>query len=64
MGLVLTSVTTLSRIINNNDLIAELRITKDLSSIFFEIEQEQDSWVKELVNRTIISSNTNLAVCL
>ncbi len=62
--LVLTSVTTLSRIINNNGLIAELRLAKDSPSMFFEMEQEQDSWVKDLENRTIVASNTNLAVCL
>lgn len=62
--LALTSVTTLSRIIKNNGLIAELRLAKDSPSIFFEMEQEQDSWVKDLENRTIVASNTNLAVCL
>ncbi|MEG4004689.1 S8 family peptidase [Microcoleus sp. Pol11C1] len=62
--LALTSVTTLSRIINNNGLIAELRLAKDSPSMFFEMEQEQESWVKDLENRTIVASNTNLAVCL
>ncbi|MEG3923104.1 hypothetical protein QUA07_28920, partial [Microcoleus sp. T3_A4] len=63
--LALTSVTTLSRIINNNGLIAELRLAKDSPSMFLNIEQEeQDSWVDELANRTIVASNTNLAVCL
>jgi len=62
--LALTSVTDLSRIIKNNGLIAELRLAKDSPSIFFEMEQEQDSWVKDLENRTIVASNTNLAVCL
>jgi len=63
--LALTSVTTLSRIINNNGLIAELRLAKDSPSMFLEMEQEeQDSWVEEVANRTIVASNTNLAVCL
>jgi len=62
--LILTSVTTLSRIIINNGLIAELRLAKDTPSMFFEMEQEQGSWVEELANRTIVASNTNLAVCL
>lgn len=63
--LTLTSVVTLSRIIINNGLIAELRLAKDSPSIFFEIDmQEQISWVKELANRTVIAANTNLAVCL
>lgn len=62
--LALTSVTDLSRILKNNGLIAELRLAKDSPSIFFEMEQEQDSWVKDLENRTIVASNTNLAVCL
>ena len=63
--LILTSVTTLSRIIINNGLIAELRLAKDSPSIFFEMDmQEQISWVKELANRTVIAPNTNLAVCL
>lgn len=63
--LALTSVTTLSRIINNNGLIAELRLAKDSPSMFLEMEQEeQDSWVEELANLTIVPSNTNLAVCL
>jgi len=62
--LALTSVTTLSRIIGNNGLIAELRLAKDSPSMFFEREQEQVSWVKDLENRTIVASNTNLAVCL
>jgi hypothetical protein len=36
--LTLTSITTLSRIIINNGLIAELRLAKDSPSIFFEME--------------------------
>ncbi|QLE56962.1 S8 family peptidase [Nostoc sp. TCL26-01] len=63
--LALTSVTTLSRIINNNGLIAELRLAKDSPSMFFDMDmQEQASWVQELVGRTVIASNINLAVCL
>ncbi|MEH2079238.1 MAG: S8 family peptidase [Nostoc sp.] len=63
--LALTSVITLSRIINNNGLIAELRLAKDSPSMFFEMDmQEQASWVRELAGRTIVASNTNLAVCL
>ncbi|MEH2060036.1 MAG: S8 family peptidase [Nostoc sp.] len=63
--LVLTSVTILSRIINNTGLIAELRLAKDSPSMFFEMDmQEQVSWVQELANRTIVASNNNLAVCL
>lgn len=62
--LTLTSVTDLSRIIKNNGLIAELRLAKDSPSMFFEMEQEQVSWVEELANRTIVASNTNLAICL
>ncbi|QSJ20346.1 S8 family peptidase [Nostoc sp. UHCC 0702] len=63
--LVLTSVITLSRIINNTSLIAELRLAKDSPSMFFEMDmQEQTSWVKELLGRTIVASNTSLAVCL
>jgi hypothetical protein len=63
--LTLTSITTLSRIIINNGLIAELRLAKDSPSIFFEMDmQEEISWVKELARRTVIAPNTNLAVCL
>lgn len=64
--LALTSVTNLSRIINNTSLIAELRIAKDSPSMFFEMDmQEQKDWVQELAERTIVPSNTNnLAVCL
>ena len=63
--LTLTSVINLSRIIINNGLIAELRLAKDSPSIFFEMDmQEQISWVKELASRTVIATNTNLAVCL
>ncbi|NJK70579.1 MAG: S8 family serine peptidase [Microcoleus sp. SU_5_3] len=62
--LALTSVTTLSRIIKNTETIAELRLAKDSPYIFFEKEQEQLSWVKELKDRTIVASNTNLTVCL
>lgn len=64
--LALTDVTTLSRIIINTDLIAELRLAKDTPSMFFEMDmQEQVSWVNELVQRTIsCPSDTNIAVCL
>ncbi|MEB3217002.1 MAG: S8 family peptidase [Nostocales cyanobacterium 94392] len=64
--LALTNVTTLSRIIANNDLIAELRLAKDTPSMFFEMDmQEQVSWVKDLTDRIISSpSNNNIAVCL
>ncbi|VXD20445.1 conserved hypothetical protein [Planktothrix serta PCC 8927] len=63
--LALATVTDLSRIINNNGLIAELRLAKDLPSIFLEMDnQEQIDWVKELAHRTIVPSNNNLAICL
>ncbi|MEM9927300.1 MAG: S8 family peptidase [Cyanobacteria bacterium P01_D01_bin.50] len=64
--LALTNVTTLSRIIANNDLIAELRLAKDTPSMFFEIDmEEQVSWVKDLTDRIILPpSNNNVAVCL
>lgn len=64
--LALTNVISLSRIIVNTDLIAELRLAKDTPSMFFEMDmQEQTSWVNELAERTILLSlDTNTAVCL
>ncbi|ALF54859.1 hypothetical protein ACX27_21755 [Nostoc piscinale CENA21] len=65
--LALTNVETLSRIIRNNGLIAELRLAKDSPSMFFDPDmdmQEQVSWVEDLSERTNLSSDINLAVCL
>ncbi|MFM6155530.1 MAG: hypothetical protein ACKPE3_21460, partial [Sphaerospermopsis kisseleviana] len=65
--LALTNIETLSRIIRNNGLIAELRLAKDSPSMFFDPDmdmQEQVSWVEDLSERTNLSSNINLAVCL
>lgn len=64
--LALTDVITLSRIIINNGLIAELRLAEDMPSIFFEMNmQEQLSWVKDLSERIILSSSsTEVVVCL
>lgn len=58
--LALTDVTTLSRIVLSNDLIAELRLAKDTPSMFFEMDmQEQVSWVNELGERTILPPSDN-----
>lgn len=64
--LALTDVATLSRIIANNDLIAELRLAKDTPSMFFEMDmQEQVNWVEDLNERIILPpSNNDIAVCL
>ncbi|MFM6003954.1 MAG: hypothetical protein ACKPA7_10535, partial [Sphaerospermopsis kisseleviana] len=53
--LALTNIETLSRIIRNNGLIAELRLAKDSPSMFFDPDmdmQEQVSWVEDLSERT------------
>ncbi len=64
--LVLTNVTTLSRIIVSTDLIAELRLAKDTPSVFFKMDmQEQVNWVNDLVGRIIPPpQDTNIAVSL
>ncbi|WP_445636785.1 Peptidase S8/S53 domain-containing protein [Nostoc sp. DSM 114161] len=66
--LALTHVTNLSKLINNTDIIAELRLAKDSPSIFFDPDmdmQEQIAWVNDLAQRTIIPpSDGNLAICL
>jgi hypothetical protein len=66
--LALTNVTNLSRLINNTDLIAELRLAKDSPSMFFNPNmnmQEQLTWVNDLAGRTILPpSDAHLAICL
>ncbi len=62
--LALSNITNLSRIVQNSDLIAELRLAKDTPSIFFEMDtEEQLSWVEELCER-ILPPSDNVAVCL
>ncbi|NES18433.1 MAG: S8 family peptidase [Symploca sp. SIO3E6] len=65
--LALTNAITLSRVIRNTGVIAELRLAKDSPSMFFEMDmKEQVAWVDDLLDRVIEPSDKSnkLAICL
>jgi Subtilase family len=62
---VMASVLQLGQIIHHCDAIAELRIAKDMPSLFFENnELEQKSWMNSLIERCIFDNSTNVSICL
>jgi hypothetical protein len=62
---VLASVVQLGQIIRHCDATAELRIAKDLPSVFFENNDlEQPDWMNELLSRCVFEKSPNVAICL
>jgi Subtilase family len=63
---VLANVVQLGQIIRHCcGAIAELRIAKDMPSLFFENnELEQQAWMNDLIDRCVFDHSTNVSVCL
>jgi Subtilase family len=63
---VLASVVQLGQIIRHcYGAIAELRIAKDMPSLFFENnELEQQMWMNDLIDRCVFDHSTNISICL
>jgi hypothetical protein len=63
--LTLASVVQLGQIRRKCDAIAELKMAKDLPSLFFENrELEQQAWMNDLVDRCVFDHSTNVSICL
>ncbi len=63
--LVMSNIEAMARIIANSDAIAELRIAKDIPSIFLEMgSREQMDWVKNLAGRLIEPGEHAVAISL
>lgn len=55
----------LERLIETSDLVAELRASRELSSFFVDLKnEEQSEWAKELHSRVNFASDPTLSVCL
>ncbi len=63
--LTLANVVQLGQILRKCDAIAELRIAKDMPSLFFENnELEQQAWMNDLMKRCVFDQSTNVSICL
>jgi Subtilase family len=63
--LALATAVQLGQILRRCDAIAELRIAKDMPSLFFEgNELEQQIWMNDLVDRCVFDLSTNVSICL
>jgi hypothetical protein len=63
--LVMSNVETMAQIINNSDAVAELRIAKDIPSVFLEMgAREQVDWAESLVERLIEPGEYAVAISL
>jgi hypothetical protein len=61
--LVMSNVEEVARIIKNSDAVAELRIAKDVPSMFFEMgPRAQDEWTKDLAERLIEPDEQAVAI--
>lgn len=55
----------MARVINNSDVVAELRIAKDTPSMFLEMPNlEQEQWVEDLENRLIVPGKQAVSICV
>jgi hypothetical protein len=63
--LTLAGVVQLGQIRRKFDAIAELKMAKDVPSLFFENrELEQQAWMNDLVDRCVFDRSTTVSVCL
>jgi hypothetical protein len=63
--LTLASVVQLGQILRKCDAIAELKMAKDMPSLFFENNDlEQQAWMNDLVDRCVFDRSTTVSVCL
>lgn len=63
--LALADETTMTRLVENSDAVAELRIAKDTATLFLEMRPvEQADWADDLVNRIAAPSSVSPAICL
>jgi Subtilase family len=63
--LAMSDVEAMARVIQNSDAVAELRIAKDIPSIFLEMgPREQDDWTNDLAERLIEPGQHAVAISL
>jgi hypothetical protein len=63
--LTLANLESMTRIINNSDVVAELRVAKDSPSFFLDMRSiEQEGWSRDLENRLFPPEDDAVAVCL
>jgi hypothetical protein len=63
--LMLASVVQLGQILRKCDAIAELKMAKDMPSLFFENNDlEQQAWMNNLIDRCVFDRSTTVSVCL
>lgn len=63
--LVMSNVESMARIIKNSDAVAELRIAKDIPSVFLEMgAREQANWVEDLAERLLEPGQHAVAISM
>lgn len=63
--LAISNVEAMARVINNSDVVAELRIAKDTPSMFLEMRTlEQEQWVDDLKKRLLEPGKHAVSICL
>jgi Subtilase family len=63
--LTLANVLQIGQILRKCGAIAELRIAKDMPSLFFENnELEQQAWMNDLIDRCVFDRSSNVSICL